>query len=97
MVPVIVESSKPVLDRSPEIKALSSIADIVRFISCSVDPPLSSVIKTVNESLPLKLRLGVYVHLPVTWTPKTEPALMRASLPARLGQEKLHETQTPQP
>ena len=33
----------------------------------------------------------------VTWTPKTEPALMRASLPARLGQEKPHETQTPQP
>ena len=33
----------------------------------------------------------------VTWPPKTEPALMRASLPARLGQEKLHETQTPQP
>ena len=36
----------------------------MRLISCSVDPPLSSVIKTVNESLPLKLRLGVYVHLP---------------------------------
>jgi hypothetical protein len=33
----------------------------------------------------------------LTWTPKTEPALMRASLPARLGQEKPHETQTPQP
>ena len=55
MVPVIVESSTPVLDRSPEIKALSSVAVIVRLISCSVDPPLSSVIKTVNESLPLKL------------------------------------------
>ena len=35
--------------------------------------------------------------LPVTWTPKTEPALMRASLPARIGQEKPTETQTPQP
>ena len=34
---------------------------------------------------------------PLTWTPKTEPVLMRASLPARIGQEKLHETQTPQP
>ena len=33
----------------------------------------------------------------VTWTPKTEPALMRASLPARLGQEKPHETQAPHP
>ena len=33
----------------------------------------------------------------VTWTPKTEPALMRASLSARLGQEKPHETQAPQP
>ena len=33
----------------------------------------------------------------VTWTPKTEPDLMRASLPARLGQEKPHETQAPQP
>jgi hypothetical protein len=28
----------------------------------------------------------------VTWTPETEPALMRASLPARLGQEKPDET-----
>ena len=34
---------------------------------------------------------------PVTWTPETEPALMRASLQARIGQEKPHETQTPQP
>jgi hypothetical protein len=33
----------------------------------------------------------------VTWTPETEPALMRASLPARIGQEKPHESQTPQP
>lgn len=33
----------------------------------------------------------------LTWTPETEPALMRASLPARIGQEKLHESQTPQP
>ena len=33
----------------------------------------------------------------VTWTPKTEPVLMRASLPARIGQEKPHESQTPQP
>ena len=29
-------------------------------------------------------------HQQVTWTPKTEPALMRASLPARIGQEKPH-------
>ena len=65
MVPVIVESSGEVLDKSPEIKVESSIAVIVRLISCSVYPPLSSVIKTVNESLPLKLELGVYVHLPV--------------------------------
>ena len=33
----------------------------------------------------------------VTWTPETEPAVMRASLPARIGQEKPHESQTPQP
>ena len=33
----------------------------------------------------------------VTWTPETDPALMRASLPARIGQEKLHESHTPQP
>ena len=65
MVPVIVESSKPVLDKSPEIKALSSIADIVRLISCYVVAPKSSVTSTENESLPLKLELGVYVHLPV--------------------------------
>ena len=31
----------------------------------------------------------------LTWTPKTEPVLMRASQPARLGQEKPHETQAP--
>jgi hypothetical protein len=35
--------------------------------------------------------------LALTWTPKTEPVLMRASQPARLGQEKPHETQAPQP
>jgi hypothetical protein len=33
----------------------------------------------------------------LTWTPKTDPVLMRSSLSARLGQEKPHETQTPQP
>jgi uncharacterized protein (DUF924 family) len=33
----------------------------------------------------------------VTWPPKTEPDPMRASLSARLGQEKPHETQTSQP
>ena len=65
IVPVIVESSKPVLDRSPEIKALSSSAVIVRFISCSVVAPKSSVTSTEKESLPLKLELGVNVHLPV--------------------------------
>ena len=32
---------------------------------------------------------------PVTWTPKTEPVLMRASQEARLGQEKPHEAQAP--
>jgi hypothetical protein len=37
------------------------------------------------------------VEASVTWTPKTEPVLMRASLSARLGQEKPHETQAPQP
>jgi hypothetical protein len=31
----------------------------------------------------------------LTWNPETEPALMRASPPARLGQEKPHETQAP--
>ena len=70
MVPVIVESSRLILLVSPVMLALlsrviSSIADIVRLISCSVAPPLSSVIKTEKESLPLKLRLGLYVHLPV--------------------------------
>ena len=33
----------------------------------------------------------------LTWTPETEPAPVRASLPARIGQEKPHESQTPQP
>ena len=31
----------------------------------------------------------------MTWTPKTEPVLMRASQEARLGQEKPHEAQVP--
>jgi len=54
--------------------------------------PLSSIrdIKTVKTYFILK------GELQVTWTPKTAPALMRASLSARLGQEKPHETQTPQ-
>ena len=37
------------------------------------------------------------VVLLLTWTPKPEPMLMRASPPARLGKEKPHESQTPQP
>ena len=52
MLPVIVESYKPVLLTSPAIKAESSKAVMVKLISCSVDPPLSSVIKTEKESLP---------------------------------------------
>ena len=43
---------------------------------------------------------GVVIEGPLlimTWTPETEPVLMRASLPARIGQEKPHESQTPQP
>ena len=31
----------------------------------------------------------------ITWTQETEPALMRASQPARLGPEKPHEWQAP--
>ena len=31
----------------------------------------------------------------LTWTPKTDPDLMRASLSTRLGHENPHETQTP--
>ena len=64
MLPVITESSAPVLDRSPDIEAGSSRAVIARLISCSVAAPKSSVTSTENESLPLKLELGVYVHFP---------------------------------
>ena len=39
----------------------------------------------------------IHLELQVTWTPKPEPMLMRASPPARLGKEKPHESQTPQP
>jgi hypothetical protein len=39
----------------------------------------------------------MFLFLILTWTQKTEPALMRASLPARLGQEKPHETQIHNP
>lgn len=45
----------------------------------------------------LMMSLVTALLLILTWTPETEPALMRASLPARIGQEKLHESQTPQP
>ena len=64
-----------------------------------------SVFRSVNETA-TKLPNGNYYYLvrfsgnfyiPVTWTPKPEPMLMRASPPARLGKEKLHESQTPQP
>ncbi|MFQ6540407.1 MULTISPECIES: hypothetical protein, partial [Aphanothece] len=37
------------------------------------------------------------ILLSVAWTPETEPVLMRASRPARLGQEKPHETQASHP
>ena len=40
---------------------------------------------------------GDHQVIVVTWTPKPEPMLMRASPPARLGKEKPHESQTPQP
>jgi hypothetical protein len=50
-----------------------------------------------SRELQARLRDPVDSHFCLTWTPKTEPALMRASLSARLGQEKPHETQTPQP
>ena len=40
---------------------------------------------------------GLALEAEVTWTPETEPALMRASLPARIGLEKPHESQPPQP
>ena len=43
----------------------------------------------------LPAQAGAIEKLVVTWTPETEPALMRASLPARIGQEKPHESQTP--
>jgi hypothetical protein len=52
----------------------------------------------LTEALGLELkRPPLRFSLPLTWTPKTEPVLMRASLPARLGQEKPHETQASQP
>lgn len=37
------------------------------------------------------------VQVMLTWPPETDPAPMRASRPARLGQEKPHETQAPRP
>ena len=43
------------------------------------------------------IQLAMAALLMVTWTPKPEPMLMRASPPARLGKEKPHESQTPQP
>ena len=42
----------------------------------------------------MNVRIGVYGK--VAWTPKTEPAIMRASLQARIGQVKLNGSQKPQ-
>ena len=56
--------------------------------------------QTLSVSSPI-FRLNLppieVVMKPLTWTPKTELAVIRASLPASLGQEKLHEMQKPQP
>ena len=43
------------------------------------------------------LTMAEQKELEMARTPETDPALMRASTPARLGQEKPHETQAPQP
>ena len=40
---------------------------------------------------------GDFIAVIVAWTPETDPPRMRASPPARLGQEKPHETQAPHP
>ena len=61
--------------------------------------PLHFTLKTLKGLSNLRQQCAEVTGSPknVTWTPKTDPALMRASLSARLGQEKPHETQTPQP
>ena len=58
IVPEILESSLPVTDISPVKMAGSSTAERVRLIICSLVPDLSSVTRTVNESLPLKFVFG---------------------------------------
>jgi fumarate hydratase class II len=50
-----------------------------------------------DDLIPREMIPAYAIVKKVTWTPETEPALMRASLPARLGQEKPHETQAPHP
>ena len=58
-VPEIALSSLPVAVMSPVKLAGSSTAERVTLITCSLVPDLSSVTRTVNESLPLKLAFGV--------------------------------------
>ena len=62
--------------------------------------PLQVVVKTDVQSSANAIQRDLPASGPgvtLTWTPETEPALMRASQPARIGQEKPHESQTPQP
>ena len=64
--------------------------------------PWQALIELIEPHYPKASKKGGRPPYPLatmllTWTPKTEPVLMRASLPARIGQEKPHESQTPQP
>ena len=52
MIPVILSSSTPVLDMSPDMTAKSSTGKISSSTVCLVVPPRSSVTVTVNESVP---------------------------------------------
>lgn len=73
---------------------LTVISQRLSIMSTSSWMEMSAVVKDfgigkVMTSFPAAIIL-------LTWTPEAQPVLIRASLSARLGQDKPHETQTPQ-
>jgi hypothetical protein len=76
----------------PLVYILSSVLATVA-LDVSVRRPLL-LPHLIHNSIGLVL---IIIAILLTWTPETELVLMRASLPARIGQEKLHKSQTPQP
>ncbi|MDI9405923.1 MAG: hypothetical protein QM522_04370 [Chitinophagaceae bacterium] len=80
------------LPADSEALALAEVDKLRQVVILQANPITQAGLATVIVvPLTTQGRLGARE----TWTPKTEPALMRASPSARLGQDKPHETQAP--